>query len=60
MDRPDIEWYKRRLNGYEGYTIRDLMIYTRMPALINYINQLEGKLNDTEELHKVRSGESPK
>lgn len=60
MDRPDIEWYKRRLNGYEGYAIRDLMIYTRMPALLNYINQLEGKLNDTEELHKVRSGESPK
>lgn len=51
MDRPDIEWYKRRLDGQEGYAIRDLMVYTRMPLLLDYINQLEGKLNDGEKLH---------
>lgn len=54
MDRPDINWYARRLAGLEGYAIRDFLIHTRVPDLLHYIEQLETELNDRDNVHQVQ------
>ena len=54
MDRPDINWYVRRLAGNEGYAIRDFLRHARVPDLLHYIEQLETELNDRDNVHQVQ------
>jgi len=60
VDRPDIEWFTRRLGGLEGHAIKDLMIYTKTHVLIDYIKQLERDVHDRETMHQVRGDQTPK
>lgn len=53
MDTPDLDWYRQRLQGRYGIAMREWMIYTRVPALVEYIERLEARLNDRESLHEV-------
>ncbi len=53
MSKPDLDWFERRLAGHEGYAIRDMMRYTRVHILIDYVKELE-KQNDNQGMHEVR------
>lgn len=53
MSKPDLDWFERRLNGTEGWAIRDLMRHTRVHILIDYIKELE-KSHDPEGMHQVQ------
>jgi hypothetical protein len=50
VQKPDIDWYTRRLAGLEGMAQRDLMLYLRVDALVTYIKQLENEKHGEEEL----------
>lgn len=50
MQRPDIEWYTRRLEGLEGMAQRDFMLYLRVDALLSYIKYLESRDNGNQTL----------
>lgn len=52
MERPDIDWYTRRLAGLEGYAQRDYMRYLRVDALLQYIEYLE-RNHDNQDMHEV-------
>lgn len=41
MARPDIEDYKKRINGSKGMAFKRLMDYTGVQALLDYIDELE-------------------
>lgn len=53
MSRPDLDWFERRLAGREGHAIRDIMHYTRVHILIDYVKELE-KQNGNQGMHEVR------
>ena len=59
MQRPDLEWFERRLSGRQGMAIKRQMEHVRLHILLEYVKHLEEKLNETVPEVREEAGTQP-
>jgi hypothetical protein len=54
MERPNMDWFKHRLQGRYGHAVMRRMESVELQTLVNYIDHLEEKLNEQQNLPTVQ------